>query len=438
GIYYTDTLRSITGCDSIIHSITLSVFPVNHLSMAAAICANQTYQLPSGTFVGTAGIYIDTIRSVSACDSIISTVNLSVLAPNLVSMSIQICSNQTYTLPSGTIISDAGIFIDTLRSVAGCDSIVTSVTLSILPVSHVNTLIQICSGQIYTLPSGTMVNAAGIYLDTLRSVSGCDSVITTTNLSPLNARFVNTAAQICSNQPYTLPSGTTINNPGIYVDTLRSVMGCDSIITTTNLSLFPVSFSSNDVYICSNETYHSPSGAIVNTAGIYIDTLRGLSSCDSTINTIHLFINDVSNTSIIDSIFMGQTYHLPSGETVNSAGVYQSVLLNSVGCDSVITTTLKLKEQIAGCITLKNAFTPNGDGINDYWVLYKLSCFKRLEVNVYNRYGSLVYHADHYKNDWKGNYKNKALPDGTYYYVIKVISFDGKEHVFKDNVTILR
>ena len=39
---------------------------------------------------------------------------------------------------------------------------------------------------------------------------------------------------------------------------------------------------------------------------------------------------------------------------------------------------------------------------------------------------------------YEGKYKNKELPDGTYYYVIKVISFDGKEHVFKDNVTILR
>ena len=39
---------------------------------------------------------------------------------------------------------------------------------------------------------------------------------------------------------------------------------------------------------------------------------------------------------------------------------------------------------------------------------------------------------------WNGKYKNKELPDGTYYYIIKVVSFDDKQYMFKDNVTILR
>ncbi|MFT3908741.1 MAG: gliding motility-associated C-terminal domain-containing protein [Ferruginibacter sp.] len=438
GVYYTDTLRSIAGCDSVIHSTTVSVSPVNHATATANICAGQTYTLPSGIVVNTPGVYPDTVRSVNSCDSIITTVTLSVLTAGNVNTAVEICSNQTYTLPSGNVVGTAGVYIDTLRSVGGCDSVITNTTLSVFPVSHVNSTIQICFGQSYHLPSGTIVNTTGIYIDTLRSIAGCDSVITSTNLSVLTASHVNTAVQLCSNQTYTLPSGTVVSAAGNYIDTVKSVIGCDSIITHLALSVFPVQNLNTEVHICSNETYHLPSGTLVSTTGVYIDTLRNVASCDSIIDTIHLFVNDISSTHITDSIFAGQVYTLPSGLVVSAAGVYESVLLNSVGCDSVITTTLKLKQQIAECITLKNAFTPNGDGINDYWVLYRYNCFRRLEVNVYNRYGSLVYHSNDYKNDWAGKYKNKELPDGTYYYIIKVISFDGKEHLFRDNLTILR
>ncbi len=191
--------------------------------------------------------------------------------------------------------------------------------------------------------------------------------------------------------------------------------------------------------ICSGQTYQLSSGITVNSTGTYQDTIRNQqATCDSIINTIHIIVNDTAHTNQFDSIYAGQTYTLPSGAVIDAAGIYQSVLVNSLGCDSVITTTLKLRKPIEECIRLNNAFTPNGDGINDYWILYRSFCFKKLEVNVYNRYGSLVYHSSDYKNDWMGTYKNKPVPDGTYYCVIKLISFDNKESVFKNNVTILR
>ncbi|MFT3908736.1 MAG: gliding motility-associated C-terminal domain-containing protein [Ferruginibacter sp.] len=359
--------------------------------------------------------------------------------PQNVNSSATICANQSYQLPSGTLVNSSGIYHDTIRNHLGtCDSIITIVDLSLFPISYANSSAQICSGQTYQLPSGTIVNASGIYQDTIRSVNSCDSVINTVDLLVLPVSYASNAAQICSGQTYQLPSGTIVNTTGIYQDTTRSVGLCDSIITTVNLEVLTASHVNSSTQLCSGQTYQLPSGTIVNAAGIYQDTIRSSGSCDSIITTIQLQVNEVSSFSIIDSIYEGEPYILPGGQTVYTAGVYQTVLQNSFGCDSVITTTLKLKEPLSECITLKNAFTPNGDGINDYWVLYRYNCFKRLEVNVYNRYGSLVYHSDDYKNDWSGKYKNKELPDGTYYYVIKVISFDGKEHVFKDNVTILR
>lgn len=420
-------------------SVCLACPVISNFSSNVSICANQTYQLPWGPIVSAAGNYHDTIRNVTGlCDSIIYSVSVSMYNVSLLNTFIHICPGQIYTLPSGTIVNAEGVYSDTLRNIAGCDSVINTVNLFVDHALLENTEVHICPGQVYMLPSGTVVNAAGVYQDTIRSQASCDSVIKTIYLFIDQPALRNTEIHICPGQVYMLPSGTVVNTAGVYLDTLRSQAYCDSIINTIQLYIDHAALQSADAHICSNQAYALPSGMIVNASGVYVDTLRSQASCDSIISTINLTVNDHSYSNHTDSIDAGQTYTLPSGAVVNDAGVYQSILVNSFGCDSIITTTLKLKKAVAECITLKNAITPNGDGINDYWVLYKYNCFKRMEVNIYNRYGTIVYHSDDYKNDWNGQYKNKQLPDGTYYYNIKVISHDGRETVFKNNVTILR
>jgi gliding motility-associated-like protein len=93
----------------------------------------------------------------------------------------------------------------------------------------------------------------------------------------------------------------------------------------------------------------------------------------------------------------------------------------------------------AVCIKVSNAFTPNGDGINEYWTVYdNYGCFKNVTVNVFNRYGSKVYESKDYKNDWDGRYKGKSLPIGTYYGVVDFTLPSGQKRTIKTDLTILR
>lgn len=87
------------------------------------------------------------------------------------------------------------------------------------------------------------------------------------------------------------------------------------------------------------------------------------------------------------------------------------------------------------------AFTPNGDGLNDLWILgnFNARCLLRARVHVYNRYGAVVYESNNYTNNWNGTYKGKALPDGTYYYIINYDAAGTPYPVtLKGNVTIMR
>lgn len=90
------------------------------------------------------------------------------------------------------------------------------------------------------------------------------------------------------------------------------------------------------------------------------------------------------------------------------------------------------------CIKPMAAFSPNGDGINDRWLVSDGSCLQKARVEVFNRYGSVVYRNNQYNNDWNGTYGGKPLPDGTYYYIVTYQLVNGKTVSTKGNVTILR
>ena len=88
-------------------------------------------------------------------------------------------------------------------------------------------------------------------------------------------------------------------------------------------------------------------------------------------------------------------------------------------------------------VEVSNAVTPNGDGDNDYFHISGLDCYSNNTVEIYNRWGVLVFEASKYNNNvdkgFIGNSNGRSimkqsdgLPDGTYYYVLKYVDFSGK------------
>jgi gliding motility-associated-like protein len=115
---------------------------------------------------------------------------------------------------------------------------------------------------------------------------------------------------------------------------------------------------------------------------------------------------------------------------------YTLTATNSNGC--VISDNVEITV-IPRCINVRNAFSPNGDGINDKWKVYdNRDCLEKVTVTVFNRNGSKVFENQNYQNDWNGTFKNKVLPDATYYAVVEFFLTSGKRITAKSDVTILR
>ncbi|MEZ0487488.1 gliding motility-associated C-terminal domain-containing protein [Fibrella aquatica] len=91
-------------------------------------------------------------------------------------------------------------------------------------------------------------------------------------------------------------------------------------------------------------------------------------------------------------------------------------------------------EPEVGRVFIPEGFSPNGDGINDRFVIQGVPAMATVDLTIFNRWGHQVYADANYKNDWEGQANqgirptsSQGLPDGTYFYVVRIS--DGREYV---------
>ena len=181
------------------------------------------------------------------------------------------------------------------------------------------------------------------------------------------------------------------NSPGIYTIQLTVVnaVGCISDIFTDQVTVFlqPV--------IDAGPSFVVPQGTIVQLRPTVNDSVVVSFTWSPPINlsnpnTLKPLVNAVSD----------QTYIL----TANGPS----------GC----TATDQVSVKILKLVKPPNVFSPNGDGINDKWMIQNLSDYPGAYVEIFNRYGQKVFYSSGYNDPWDGKLNGTPLPVATYYYVI--------------------
>ena len=193
------------------------------------------------------GVYVDTLQSSAGCDSIVST-TLIVDTVVYSTIDLELCYGDS-ALFGGVMYDTSRVYIDTLQSSAGCDSIATlKLTIKDLNVGDTTTLA--CDSAEW---NGVMYDTSGIYVDTLQSIAGCDSILTLDlTINESYDDVVDTMYRCVGDSALLAGSYQTIS--GVYVDTLQSVTGCDSIVSTT-LIVDTAVYSTTDLELCYGDSY---------------------------------------------------------------------------------------------------------------------------------------------------------------------------------------
>ena len=90
----------------------------------------------------------------------------------------------------------------------------------------------------------------------------------------------------------------------------------------------------------------------------------------------------------------------------------------TVTSDKGCSTSDQVFVKVLKSLVIPNVFSPNGDNINDKWDIRYLESYPGCTVDVYNRYGQVIFHSVGYSTPWDGTYKGKPVPTGSYYYII--------------------
>ncbi|OQC46738.1 MAG: hypothetical protein BWX59_00134 [Bacteroidetes bacterium ADurb.Bin028] len=106
-----------------------------------------------------------------------------------------------------------------------------------------------------------------------------------------------------------------------------------------------------------------------------------------------------------------------------SAGRYDVIITDANNCSFEL-DGIVLSESNKDCIRIPDAFTPNGDGINDTWIIENIKMFPSATIFVYNRWGQEVW-VGNPGEEWDGKRNSKLMPAGTYLYLVEL--YDGSK-----------
>ena len=218
---YTRTLTSVTGCDSIV-TLTLSVSSVQHKSIGASICRGESYPF-GGKELTEAAIYYDTIQSkVTGCDSLITELTLTVKEPTTYDYDYVLCAGGTYDF-FGEKLTEAGAYSHTISNKQGCDSIIT-VHITISEPLKGTKYAEYC-GDAYVYEEGDGNEyTEGTHEVLLKTEAGCDSIVTLTLKQTFDVHDTLNVT-MCAGDTYQ-DENFTVDKPGTYFYEETQMSGC--------------------------------------------------------------------------------------------------------------------------------------------------------------------------------------------------------------------
>ena len=303
--------------------------------------------------------------------------------------------NASFTISGATLKSNAVFDFETKSSYsvrvrvtdAGGLSFEKAFTITVTDVNEVPTLTAITDRRVYNVSTSQIVNLSGI-------TAGPETAQTTvTTVTTNNPATFSSIAVVGTQIQFTLAAG--IVTPQDVVVTVKvkdnggvANGGVDTLVRTFKLGIDPLPVATGPSFINLGATAQlGASGAnAVNYTWVAVGT--GIVGSGATINV------------------------RPAGTTT-----YAVVVTNSFGYQATIPLLLTVIADYK--LVPANIVTPNGDGVNDKWVIPNIDMYPDNEVKVFDKSGRVVFTKRGYNNEWDGTFNGNKLKEDAYLYIIK-------------------
>ncbi len=434
---YTDVYTSANGCDST-RTLHLTVKPNVSTTVTTSICQGESYAGYSNT-----GTYTNIFTSANGCDST-RTLHLTVKPTASSTITTAICQGENYGGHAST-----GTFVDVFTAANGCDSTRT-LHLTVKPTFSTSFSAVICQGE-----SVAGHNTSGTYTEVFTAANGCDSTRTLhLTVNPTKLTVLNIAR--CQGTTY-FAGGAQQSTSGIYYDTTLTYLGCDSVIKTIlTINPLPVPDLGEDRRICAGDVLQLSPGSFSSYTWISGDTLAVLPA--SNVGLYGVSVTNQFGCRAADSMRILELYPLPvnflpkdstlcrgnilqikvpgyidyiwsTGSHANAINITKSDLYTlTVQDNNDCFGTDSMRVVFKNCLNIQmpNAFTPNGDNLNDVFKAYVPAPVTNFNIQICNVLVELVFETRDYKKGWDGTYKSAKQNTGTFIYIVSLTFVDGK------------
>lgn len=306
--------------------------------------------------------------------------------PNITASTLIISSCDSYTLNQRTYDA-SGIYKQTIRNTAGCDSIIT-LDLTINRKFSEETKI-ICEGGSYVI-GGVERSISGDYADTLSTYLGCDSILTVhlvVNPKPLPE--LGSERPLCANASLEI-------TPGSFVSYIWQDMSTQPSLTVS---------APGKYWVTVRNSYDCAASDTLAISGILPGPVDFLKSTDTVCRNSHLEIQPLRDFN---------QYQWSNGSaskttTITLPGEYRLQVTDENGCLGADTIKIAEKECSWG-VFIPTAFTPNGDGKNELFIAAVRAELEQFRLQVFDRRGRIVFETTDPRKGWDGSLNGLRLP----------------------------
>ncbi len=320
--------QDANGTWSITNTIPYTVYPNNQFeNITVTGCGSTIYK----SVVYTANtIVVDSFKSVSfGYDSLVRTATIIVNPKYNFTQTINLsgCNSVSY---NSVAYNNSTSFIDTVKTIKGCDSIYKTINITVYNATPTTTTETLIGCGSYTFNSINYTNNI-IVRDTVKSIHNCDSIYNVHNIVVIYPTAQNVNLLGCGSVNY---KSVTYTNSIIVHDTLHSQTGCDSVYKTVNIVVVNPTTQNIVLSGCNSLFYNS---VTYSNTTIIRDTIKSSLGCDSIYKNATLSINQIipSNQTLS---FVGCNSVVYNSVTYTNSTVLNQILSSYQGCDSVYKT----------------------------------------------------------------------------------------------------